>query len=107
MLDLSLEGKGCLWHCRQLYPLQFQELAHFYTTALCLWGEEDFSSFRGDSGTFCGTRAGNFLSWLTGLLVLLMVIMLLHPFLISVDFGLGASATLYMLAFHKDFRCWQ
>lgn len=32
--------------------------------------------------------SGSFLSWLTGSLMLLMVVKLLYPFLISVDFGL-------------------
>lgn len=32
--------------------------------------------------------SGSFLCWLTGSLMLLMVVKLLYPFLISVDFGL-------------------
>jgi len=51
-------------------------------------GERYFPACRGDSGAFCGTRAGSFLPWLTRPLMLLTVVKSLHPFLISVDFGL-------------------
>lgn len=60
-------------------------------------GKGFFPPCRGDSGAFCSMRAGSFLSWLTGSLMLLMVIKLLHPFLISVDFGLESQR--YLLHF--------
>lgn len=45
---------------------------------------------------------GSFLSWLTGSLMLLMVVKLLYPFLISVDFGLERSC--YPLHFSTSQR---